>query len=794
MTIFLRLLQIPQRRFCTSLKFPIRLSVSKYVFRQRMMTVRRWMFNGRHGGIMLIVQAEWLAAAPLLIVDGRFDGLGAEEFDRAVALRPTRPEVPVLLDMAGVDYLSSAGLRSLMRLGKACWQRNGRVWLIALQPAVRQVFEMAGLLTQFEPVADRAEAALRLRELSTAGAQSTVVTLGGREHTLIPRPDAKSALERWPVPPASALTCLGLDELGVAIGRGGLGNHAAAAAAAVGPLVATGHMVCVRSPDSATAPPDFIVTAHPAEVPVYVAEAWRLTGEPTALVAAGDGASTVADVVASFTELLRQATGRQPAACGWIIAALDPDGAANEGWVGVGCQPADGPWQMEAVSVRPLTLSATPGDVGPFLQTALRAETLFGAGAPEPAQRVGRYIAWLYAPAQPCTVAARRLQLVFEDVPEPSEEWEWIARRIYAETGGVQLRQLHGGYSAATFQVESRDREGRRLLPTVLKIALRAMAEREDRAYDRYVSPYILNNSAVRIGRCARNEWVGLRYNFLGITGPESRLTWLGEHFVNRPIAASLPLFRCLFEKILVPWYGQARPGMLTPYREHDPRRLFPGLANTARDVLGIDPEQPFMPCPPLGRMLPNPYFLLEHVYHARAAAEWPGMSSIVHGDLNLNNVLLDEKENMYVIDFSETDTGDLGGDFARLEPLVLIQMMRLRDDTDLAALLHYLHATVRPERFFDPPNAWKGDDPFALKAQALVCLLRAEVRQLAGGRQHVVPYLLALLRWSLPIVAFRQIPPLYKQAAGYASAVLAEALLEADPGAAAFFPRRPPS
>jgi anti-anti-sigma factor len=737
---------------------------------------------------MLDVQEECLAEAPLLTVSGRFDGLGAEAFDRAAARLCPRPDLPLLLDLAGVDYVSSAGLRSVLRLAKTCWQQNTRLWLLALQPAVLHVFEMAGLLQQFDALANRADAVRRLHELGAAGARSTTVTLAGRQHTLQPRPAAESTLERWPATPAQPLTCLALDELGLAFGRAGLGNHAAAASAATGPFVATENMVCVRSPETATAPPDFIISAHPADVPVYVAEAWRLSGTPAAFVAADEGTSSVADVLAAFPELLRLASGRLPAACAWIIAALEADGATDAGWVGVGCQPADGPWQMEAVHVRPLALSARPGELGTFLQTALRTETLVGAEAPEPTRRIGRYIAWLYAPTRPGALASRSLQLAFAEVSEPPEEWEWIARRIYAGAGAVELRHLHGGYSAATFHVESRDRDGRRLLPTVLKIAPRAAAEREDRAYDLYVSPYILNNSAVRIGRCARNEWVGLRYNFVGITGPDSRLNWLGEHVVKQPISASLPLFRCLFEKILLPWYGQARPGILTPYREHDPRRLFTGLADTARDVLDIDPEQPFLSCPPLERLLPNPYFLLEHVYPKRAAAEWPGLSSIVHGDLNLNNVLLDEKENLYVIDFSETGMGDLGGDFARLEPLLLIQMTRLGDEADLSALLRYLHAAVRPERLFDPPAADSGDDPFALKAQALVRLLRAEVQQLAGGRQHAVPYLLALLRWTLPIVAFRQMPLLRKQAAAYAAALMTEALLEADPAAAAFF------
>ncbi len=738
---------------------------------------------------MLTVKTEYLEGAPLLIVCGRFDGAGAGVFDAAVAAPDTPPVGPVLLDLEGVDYLSSAGLRSLIRLAKARWAQHARVWLISLQPLVRQVFEMAGLLPQFELFANRADATQRLSRLSADQPPGSEVLLGGRTHVITRLEGASvSTVEWWREPAPHQLTCLALGELGVAIGRAGLGNTVAQAAEAVGPFLSTGHLVCVRPPEPASGPPDFMATEHPEEIPVYVAEAWCLAGSPQLFVVSETGESILGDVLASLPELLRLGTGGESPACGWILAALDPASATNEGWISVGYHLSGGGSKAEAVGVAPLNLTADPGGVGAYLRGALRADTLADACAPGPAQRVGRWMAWLYAVSEVRDARDQRLVVTFEGESDPPEEWEWIARRMYAEAGRVNLRRLCGGFSAATFYAESFDREGRRLLPTVLKLADPAFSAREDRAYDRYVSTYILNNSAVRMGRCARNGWVGLRYNFLGITGSESRLNWIGEHLVRRPVSETLPLFQNLFEKILDPWYGQARPGVIAPYREHDPRKLFTGLVDEARAVLGVDPDQPFIPCPALGRSLPNPYFLLEHVYQARAAAEWPGMTSIVHGDLNLNNVLLDEKENLYVIDFSETHVGDLGSDFSRIEPLLLLQMTRLEDEADLTALLRYLGETTRPARLFDPPAAYQGRDPFMAKAHALVCLLRREVGRFSGDRREAVPYLLGLLRWALPIVVFRQLPLLTKQAACYASAVWTESLLEADPEAAALF------
>lgn len=737
---------------------------------------------------MLAVQKETWEGNTLFTIGGRFDGAGAIEFDRAAA-GGDPASGPVLLDMAGVEYLSSAGLRSLLTLAKACRKHQNRVWVIAAAPIILQVFEMAGLLNQFDIFTTRDEAARRIRALQTARARGSVITPCGREHVLAPLPRAHSTLDRWPATDGSGLTCLALDELGPAIGLAGLGNTAAQAAQSVGAFISTGRLVSIRPADTNTDAPDFVVTEHPSAVPVYVREAWQINGTPAAFVTANDGVTTLADVFASFPELLRQATGHTAEHIAWIIAAMDPDGSGEEGWVGIGVHPKNGTAQMETVRVAPLTLNSAHEEADAFLRTVLHVETLAGACRLEPRQRIGGYVAWLYAPSEIRPAAEHRLNVVFENTDHQPEEWEWIARRIYGSVSRLRLKPLCGGFSAVTFHAESSDEEGRRLLPTVLKISDPAFSAREDRAYDLYVSPYILNNSAVRMGRCARNEWVGLRYNFLGITGPESRLSWIGDHLVKRPLAESMTLFRDLFEKILAPWYGQAKPCAIKPYSDHDPRKLFTGLAAVAQNVLGLDAEVPYLDCPLLGRVLPNPYFLLEHVYAARAEAEWPGMSSIVHGDLNLNNVLVDEKENMYVIDFSETHIGDLLSDFSRIEPLVVLQMTRMDSDQDVAALLRYLQAASAPKELFAPPYHYDGDDPFMPKAHALLCLLREEIRKLAGDRAHAAPYLLGLLRWALPTVCFRQLNLYSKQACCYASAVLTEALLEADPEAARLFP-----
>lgn len=52
----------------------------------------------------------------------------------------------LILDFAGVEYISSAGLRALLKLEKTMRSRSGQMTLRKLNPAVKEVFNLAGFL------------------------------------------------------------------------------------------------------------------------------------------------------------------------------------------------------------------------------------------------------------------------------------------------------------------------------------------------------------------------------------------------------------------------------------------------------------------------------------------------------------------------------------------------------------------------------------------------------------------------------------------------------------------------
>lgn len=79
-----------------------------------------------------------------LAIGGRLDAQTAPELDAAAvtAGEGVNDNATIVLDMKGLDYISSAGLRSIAKLRRAMQARGGTVLLVNPQPQVRKVFDI----------------------------------------------------------------------------------------------------------------------------------------------------------------------------------------------------------------------------------------------------------------------------------------------------------------------------------------------------------------------------------------------------------------------------------------------------------------------------------------------------------------------------------------------------------------------------------------------------------------------------------------------------------------------------
>lgn len=739
---------------------------------------------------------------PVLVLRGRFDGPGAAIVDQEV--RGVRSGAAHwVLELSGVDYLSSVGVRSLLTLEKRLRALDGGLILVGVPPFVAQVLRLSGLDGLLRTAATAADA-VTMAHASAAVGPVVAHTLAACLARVRRLPEGSSAIEWW-APEAgsagSAAPAIGtsLGDLGFAFGTGLFGPAPADASAAFGAFVSTPHWAGAVGPESYGVS-DFVVGDAALRMPVHVSQALGVSGTPTAVAElAHEAPFSLLEALDGLFDVVIE--GARPPVLGFVVVGGDVPGRQDVLATGVAFVPPEAeaplddgrrltgwPGQVPLASGRRfvggvVTVEGLPSAAGRHdLDSAVRSlatlDVLRDVASLDECPPVSRAVVWMFVPDRVRRGADKLLQVTVEGGGEWRGEWDAIVRQLYGDCRSVTVAPLHGGYMSKTFRVVAYDGDGRRMLPTVLKLGPRALTAREQQANRDYVSRFILNNGTTVLGDAEQGAWAGLRYNFVGINGPDSRLVWLRQHYLTRPVPEVLRLFEQLFTRVLKPWYAQPKWEDLFLYQDHTPLRLFPTLLEVAERELHVSADAPEFDCPELGCQLPNPFHFLKHEYPRRASRSRLWYTAICHGDLNLQNVLVDERENLYVIDFSETRPRNAVSDFARLEPVLKFEMTRLETDDDLRRLVAFEEGLTSVTRLDEPPPLLDGgDDPMVARAHAVIAYLRRCADRATLFEQDIVPYWLALLEWTYPVICYSQLSVRHKRYAACSAALICRSI-----------------
>jgi anti-anti-sigma factor len=110
------------------------------------------------------------ADTAVVLPRGRIDHATAEQFKAALAphLAPAASRDPLVIDLTGVEYISSVGLRVLMLASKQAKAQGCALAVCGLQPVVREIFEISrfNLVLQVFPSLREALAALSTAALA----------------------------------------------------------------------------------------------------------------------------------------------------------------------------------------------------------------------------------------------------------------------------------------------------------------------------------------------------------------------------------------------------------------------------------------------------------------------------------------------------------------------------------------------------------------------------------------------------------------------------------------------------
>lgn len=128
-------------------------------FMRRLMDEVHFSFDPDQGNVLTMVRRGRLVTSrpahghpqiTVVEVRGRLDAELAARLEKELRAIQESGGHRLVVDMSGVRYIGSSGLRVLLGALKAARQHHGDIKLFALDPAVRQVFRVAGFHRLFD--------------------------------------------------------------------------------------------------------------------------------------------------------------------------------------------------------------------------------------------------------------------------------------------------------------------------------------------------------------------------------------------------------------------------------------------------------------------------------------------------------------------------------------------------------------------------------------------------------------------------------------------------------------------
>lgn len=108
---------------------------------------------------MKIVQEALAGEVYRVAPEGRLDAVTVPALEAVLTEHLAAGHTRLVLDLSQVSYMSSSGLRALLRSRREAQAAAGDVVLCGLNPRVREIFDMIGFASLFPLYAQVAEAA-----------------------------------------------------------------------------------------------------------------------------------------------------------------------------------------------------------------------------------------------------------------------------------------------------------------------------------------------------------------------------------------------------------------------------------------------------------------------------------------------------------------------------------------------------------------------------------------------------------------------------------------------------------
>ena len=94
----------------------------------------------------------------IVTVGGRMDAYSSNDVEKQLNSLIDTNQVKIILNLTGLEYISSSGLRVLLAALKKSRKGSGDLRLAAMRPSVKEVFDIAGFTQLFQIFNEEKEA------------------------------------------------------------------------------------------------------------------------------------------------------------------------------------------------------------------------------------------------------------------------------------------------------------------------------------------------------------------------------------------------------------------------------------------------------------------------------------------------------------------------------------------------------------------------------------------------------------------------------------------------------------
>jgi protein-tyrosine phosphatase/nicotinamidase-related amidase len=350
----------------------------------------------------------------------------------------------------------------------------------------------------------------------------------------------------------------------------------------------------------------------------------------------------------------------------------------------------------------------------------------------------------------------------WRDAPLPLSDRDLsILGHLYRDAARLRLSPLGGGFSGATvLRVRAWDALGHALAPSVAKLGPRAQIAAERVAFERVEN--ILGNSAPAVRDFVDlGDRAGIEYAFASMGDGDVRtlksLYAAGED--------PLPVLERAFDDVLGRFHTVVTYETLPLAKYYGfEARFAPGVRARAEALFG----------PLADDVELAPGYTAPHVARFYEALDSlpnvPGEShfvAYVHGDLNGANILVDARDNVWLIDFFHAHRGHVIKDLVKLENDLLYLFTPLADEAELHQAITLSRGLRRVADLGAPlPDAPPEgvSAPALVRAWSVLRWLRARMARLVGSDRDPAQLSLALLRYAVHTLSFDEASLLQKR------------------------------